>query len=68
MHNDTPASLKLVTRVHYPKQIKLSSDFLSTLKKEYAKLNDSSIKDTSVPIRNCKTKFIKAINFVLSQL
>jgi hypothetical protein len=65
--DNTPSSLKLVTRVHYPRQIKLSSDFLSALKKEYCKLSSMSTEEGPSPIRNCKTKFIKAINFILSQ-
>jgi dihydroorotase len=64
--------MKVVTRVRYPKQIQFSEKFLKSLKEEFARLQtlEENIEtETEVkPIRNYKDKFLKAINFCVSNL
>lgn len=67
-----PTTMKVVTRVRYPKQIQFSEKFLKSLKEEFARLQtlEENIEtETEVkPIRNYKDKFLKAINFCVSSL
>lgn len=67
-----PTTMKVVTRVRYPKQIQFSEKFLKSLKEEFARLQtlEENIEtETEVkPIRNYKDKFLKAINFCVSNL
>jgi cysteinyl-tRNA synthetase len=66
-----PSTMKFVTRVRYPKQIQFSEKFIKSLQEEFARLQtlaetqdpeQSEIK----PIRNYKDKFLKAVNFCVS--
>ena len=71
MKNNIPSTLKVTTRLRYPKQINFSSSFLKKLENEYVALryseqNDSDIQP--VPVLNYREKFIKAINFYLAHL
>ena len=67
-----PTTMKVVTRVRYPKQIQFSEKFLKSLKEEFARLQtlEENIEtETEVkPIRNYKDKFLKAVNFCVSNL
>ena len=64
-----PTTMKVVTRVRYPKQIQFSEKFLKSLKEEFSRLQMIEEADTEVkPIRNYKDKFLKAINFCVSNL
>ena len=67
-----PTTMKVVTRVRYPKQIQFSEKFVKSLKEEFARLQtlEENIEtETEVkPIRNYKDKFLKAINFCVSSL
>ena len=66
-----PSSMKVVTRVRYPKQIQFSENFLISLKEEFARLqtleeNENAETTEVKPIRNYKEKFLKAVNFCVS--
>jgi hypothetical protein len=64
-----PTTMKVVTRVRYPKQIQFSEKFLKSLKEEFTRLQMIEEAETEVkPIRNYKDKFLKAINFCVSDL
>ena len=66
-----PTTMKVVTRVRYPKQIQFSEKFLKSLKEEFTRLQMIEEAETEVdikPIRNYKDKFLKAINFCVSNL
>ncbi len=65
-----PTTMKVVTRVRYPKQIQFSEKFLKSLKEEFARLQtlEENIETEVKPIRNYKDKFLKAINFCVSNL
>jgi len=66
-----PTTMKFVTRVRYPKQIQFSEKFLKSLKEEFSRLQMIEEAETEVevkPIRNYKDKFLKAINFCVSNL
>jgi hypothetical protein len=66
-----PATMKVVTRVRYPKQIRFSEKFVKSLKEEFTRLQMIEEAETEVevkPIRNYKDKFLKAINFCVSNL
>ena len=66
-----PTTMKVVTRVRYPKQIQFSEKFLKSLKEEFSRLQMIEEAETEVevkPIRNYKDKFLKAINFCVSSL
>jgi hypothetical protein len=64
-----PTTMKFVTRVRYPKQIQFSEKFLKSLKEEFVRLQMIEEAETKVkPIRNYKDKFLKAINFCVSNL
>lgn len=66
-----PTTMKVVTRVRYPKQIQFSEKFIKSLKEEYSRLQMIEEAETEVevkPIRNYKDKFLKAINFCVSNL
>ena len=66
-----PTTMKLVTRVRYPKQIQFSEKFIGSLKEEYSRLQTLEESETDIevkPIRNYKDKFLKAINFCVSNL
>ena len=62
-----PTTIKLITRVRYPKQIQFSEEFVSALNKEYARLQTvAESEDAQLqPIRNYRDKFLKAINFCI---
>jgi hypothetical protein len=63
-----PTTIKLITRVRYPKQIQFSEEFVSALNKEYSRLQTVAESESSefLPIRNYKEKFLKAVNFRIS--
>jgi hypothetical protein len=66
-----PTTMKVVTRVRYPKQIQFSEKFLKSLKEEFTRLQmiEEAETETEVkPIRNYKDKFLKAVNFCVSNL
>ena len=66
-----PTTMKVVTRVRYPKQIQFSEKFLKSLKEEFSRLQTIEEAQTDIeikPIRNYKDKFLKAINFCVSNL
>lgn len=66
-----PTTMKVVTRVRYPKQIQFSEKFLKSLKEEFSRLQMIEEAETDIeikPIRNYKDKFLKAINFCVSNL
>jgi hypothetical protein len=66
-----PTTMKVVTRVRYPKQIQFSEKFIKSLKEEYSRLQMIEEAETEIeikPIRNYKDKFLKAINFCVSNL
>ena len=66
-----PTTMRVVTRVRYPKQIQFSEKFLKSLKEEFARLQMIEEAETDIeikPIRNYKDKFLKAINFCISNL
>lgn len=58
--------LKKTTRERYPREIKLSEEFLEALKKEY--YNHKLEEDASKPVRNRPAKFGKALRFHISHL
>lgn len=68
--NEIPSSIKITTRIRYPKQINFTSKFLSQLENEYKTIqgNSNSEQEGIKPVAKYKDKFIKAINFYLSQL
>lgn len=64
-----PTTMKVVTRVRYPKQIQFSEKFVKSLQEEFARLQTLEEAETDIevkPIRNYKDKFLKAINFCVS--
>jgi cysteinyl-tRNA synthetase len=66
-----PKTMKIVSRVRYPKQIQFSEKFLNALNEEFARLqtieeNQNAEKTELKPIRNYKEKFLKAVNFCVS--
>lgn len=66
-----PSTMKVVTRVRYPRQIQFSEKFLKSLKEEFARLQTIEEAETDIeikPIRNYKDKFLKAVNFCVSNL
>jgi len=66
-----PTTMKVVTRVRYPKQIQFSEKFIKSLKEEFSRLQTLEEAETDIevkPIRNYKDKFLKAINFCVSNL
>jgi hypothetical protein len=64
-----PTTMKVVTRVRYPKQIQFSEKFIKSLKEEFSRLQMIEEAETEIkPIRNYKDKFLKAINFCVSNL
>ena len=66
-----PTTMKVVTRGRYPKQIQFSEKFLKSLKEEFSRLQTIEEAQTDIeikPIRNYKDKFLKAINFCVSNL
>ena len=70
VENFYPTTMKLVTRVRYPKQIQFSEKFLNSLREEFNRLQTLEEKENTEiqPIRNYKEKFLKAVNFCLSSL
>jgi hypothetical protein len=63
-----PTTMKLITRVRYPKQIQFSEEFQTALTKEFARLQmvEENESEQPQPIRNYKEKFLKAVNFCVS--
>jgi hypothetical protein len=55
---------KQVKREFYPKQIEFSPDFLTSLEKEFHKQTELS----ETPVKNCREKFLKALNFHLREI
>jgi len=70
MNKQLPTTLKITTRIRYPKQICFTSNFLKQLEREYKAIQQHSDveQESSKPVAKYKEKFIKAINFYLSQL
>ena len=71
MKKEIPNTLKVTTRLRYPKQINFSSSFLNRLESEYNSLMYSDREDAEAqptPVLNYREKFIKAINFYLAHL
>ena len=65
-----PTTIKLITRIRYPKQIQFSEEFHTALNKEFARLQtvEESEAELPQPIKNYKDKFLKAVSFCLSSL
>jgi hypothetical protein len=64
-----PSTIKMVKRIHYPKQIQFSEKFVKALKTEFERLQSLEETDQELevkPIRNYKEKFLKAINFCVN--
>ena len=59
--NTLPSTIKLVKRIHYPKQIQFSESFLKSLEKEFKRLQYlqefESETDTKPVIKNFKENF-----------
>jgi hypothetical protein len=71
MRKEIPNTLKVTTRLRYPKQINFTSSFLNRLESEYKSLMYSASENTEAqptPVLNYREKFIKAINFYLAHL
>mgnify|MGYP003330189974 CR=1 FL=1 len=69
LENTLPSTIKLVKRIHYPKQIQYSESFLKSLEEEFKRLQsleESENEVESKPIRNYKEKFLKAVNFCVN--
>ena len=58
--------IKKTTRQLYPRQIKMSPEFLDALKEEYYRLTIEE--DAEKPIKNKPQKFIKALQFHVADL
>jgi hypothetical protein len=58
--------MKTVKRERYPREIRLSEEFLEALKKEF--YNHKLEEDAEKPIRNYPEKFSKALRFEISHL
>lgn len=66
-----PTTMKLITRVRYPKQIQFSEEFITALGKEFKRLQtieENETEQQTTPIKNYKEKFLKAVNFCVSSL
>jgi len=66
-----PTTMKLITRVRYPKQIQFSEEFIGALNKEFKRLQtieENESEQQVTPIKNYKEKFLKAVNFCVSSL
>ena len=65
-----PTTMKLITRVRYPKQIQFSEEFQTALKKEFSRLQTLKENEAEAPqpIRNYRDKFLKAVNFCIRAL
>jgi len=64
-----PSTIKMVKRIHYPKQIQFSEKFIKALKTEFERFQSLEETDQELevkPIRNYKEKFLKAINFCVN--
>jgi hypothetical protein len=64
-----PSTIKMVRRIHYPKQIQFSDKFVKALKTEFERLQSLEETDQELevkPIKNYKEKFLKAINFCVN--
>lgn len=70
MNGNLPSTLKITTRIRYPRQIQFTSKFLKQLENEYKSrdIASNSEGDFNKPVSKYKEKFIKAINFYLSHL
>jgi hypothetical protein len=69
MEKSIPSTLKITTRIRYPKQINFTSKFLKNLEREYvSRFSCNCVGDASKPVPKYKEKFIKAISFYLSQM
>jgi hypothetical protein len=67
LENIFPSTMKMVKRIHYPKQIQFSETFLNALSEEFKRLQTLEEKETeNKPIRNYKEKFLKAVDFCVS--
>lgn len=58
--------MKKTTQERYPRQIRLSEDFLEALKKEYYDLKLAE--DTEGEVKNRPAKFVKALRFHVADL
>lgn len=70
MNGNLPSTLKITTRIRYPRQIQFTSKFLKQLENEYKSRDIASNSEGGFnkPVSKYKEKFIKAINFYLSHL
>lgn len=67
LENFFPPTMKMVKRIHYPKQIQFSENFLKSLSEEFKRLQTLEEKESEFkPIRNYKEKFLKAVDFCVS--
>jgi hypothetical protein len=65
--NFFPSTMKMVKRIHYPKQIQFSETFLNALSEEFKRLQSLEEQEgDNKPIRNYKDKFLKAVNFCVN--
>ena len=58
--------IKTTKRIMYPRQIKLSEEFLQALKDEYYRLTLDE--DDEKPVKNRPQKFVKALQFHIADL
>ena len=60
-------TLRQTKTIRYPRQIKLSEEFLESLRHEYS-THVEIIDESNRPIRDLPIKFLKAMKFELSEL
>jgi hypothetical protein len=60
-------TLKQTKTLRYPKQIRLSKEFMRALRREIATHKDF-LDESDRPIRDMPEKFLKALRFELSEL
>lgn len=58
-------TIKQTKTIRYPKQIQLSEEFISALKKEIKKFD--TISESKEPVRDFENKFLKALSFYIKE-
>jgi hypothetical protein len=58
-------TLKQTKTIRYPKQITLSEEFISALKKEIRRFD--AISESKEPVRDFENKFLKALTFHIKE-
>ena len=67
--NIFPSTIKMVKRIHYPKQIQFSESFLKSLEEEFKRLQylqEFENETEAKPVRNYKENFLKAVSFCVN--